>query len=88
VISREPATAAASPRDRLRRHRRQAFQATLLVVLPLAAVGWLLAAPGELAAVRLAGVALGWWAAGAAWALALLALALHPRGRRPERGGR
>ena len=77
-----------APRDRLRRHRRQALQAALLVVLPLVAVGWLLATPGELAAVRVAGVALGWWAAGAGWSLTLLALALRPRARRPERGGR
>jgi hypothetical protein len=83
-----PVTAARAPRDPTRRPRREAVRAGALVLLPLAAVGWLLAAPGEPAAVRLAGVGLAWWAAASAWSLALLALALRPRARRGPRGGR
>jgi hypothetical protein len=67
-----------SPRDRFRRRRLAALRAGLTVTLPLAAVGALLAAPHDLAVVRLAGVGLGWWAAGLAGGAALVALALGP----------
>jgi len=68
-----------SLRERARRQRLRLFRATAVVVLPLAAVGWLLAAPHDLAAARLGGVSLSWWAAGLAGLLALLALSLGPR---------
>jgi hypothetical protein len=68
-----------SLRDRARRQRLRLFRATALVILPLGGVGWLLAAPHDLAAARVGGVSLSWWAAGFAGLLALLALSLGPR---------
>lgn len=57
------------------------------MVLPLAAVGWLFVASHDLAAVRVAGVSLGWWAMGAAYGLMLVALALRPRAGGATRDG-
>ncbi len=83
MIPRDPASAP-SPRDHFRRQRVRLLRSAALVILPLGGVGWLLAAPSELAAVRLGGVSVSWWLAGLAWALALLALPLGPRTpRRP-----
>jgi hypothetical protein len=79
VIPRDPALAAPTPRDRFRSQRVRLLQASALVILPLGGVGWLLAAPHELGAVRLGGVGVGWWLSGLAWALGLLALPLGPR---------
>ena len=84
MISREAATVATAARDR---PRRRALGIGLLVVLPLVVVGGLLVWPGELAVVRLGGVSLGWWAAAASGALALLVLGFRPRPGR-ERGAR
>jgi hypothetical protein len=67
-------------RAQLRRRRLAAFQAALAAVLPLLAIGGLLAAPPELPAMRLAGVALAWWAAALGFLALLVALALQPRG--------
>jgi len=69
----------ATPRDRLRRRRLAAVRAASPVALSLLAVGGLLLAPHEPAAVRLGGVALGWWATLAGFGGLLLALALRPR---------
>lgn len=57
-----------------------------MAVLPLLAFGWLLVAPHELAAVRLAGVALAWWGALVGFLCLLAALALGPgaRGADPD----
>jgi len=55
-------------------------EASALVLGALGGAGALLAAPHDLAAVRLAGVALAWWAAVAASGLLLLSLTLAPRG--------
>jgi hypothetical protein len=60
----------------------------MLIVLPLVAVGWVLAAPQDLAAVRLAGVGLAWWATAIAGTLALLAILLGPRSPGPPRADR
>jgi len=69
----------AAPRQRFRRHRRRALSASALLLTPLGFVGWLLGAPQGLAIIRLAEVSLAWWAAAAAWLLALAALVLRPR---------
>jgi hypothetical protein len=69
---------------RARRQRLRLVRATAGVLVPLAAVGWLLAAPHDLAAARLGSVSLSWWAAGLAGLVALLALSTGPRTpRRP-----
>jgi hypothetical protein len=71
----------------VRRRRLAAAQGALAVVLPLAVVGVLLAAPHDLAAVRFGGVGLAWWAAGAAGGVTLAVLAVGARAddRRPRR---
>jgi hypothetical protein len=83
VTRPDPATAAPAFRQRFRRHRHRALRASALVLAPLGAVGWLLGAPQGLAVVRLVEVSLAWWAAAAAWLLALAALGLRPRMGRP-----
>jgi hypothetical protein len=84
-----PARGADRPtlRGALRRRRLAVLRAGLTVTLPLAAVGALLVAPHDLAAIRLAGVGLGWWAAAAAGGAALVALALGLAAERGERRG-
>lgn len=71
-----------TPRRRLRRRRLAVARAALAVGLALAGVGALLAAPHGLAAIRLAGVALGWWATLAGFGALIVALVLRPRARR------
>jgi hypothetical protein len=58
-------------------------EASALALVALGGAGALLGAPHDVAAVRLAGVALAWWAAVAASGLLLLSLTLAPRG--PDR---
>jgi hypothetical protein len=53
--------------------------ATLGLVASLSGVGGLLAAPHELASVRLAGVSLAWWATLAAYGAGLVVLTFRPR---------
>lgn len=55
-----------------------------MAALPVLVLGWLLAGSPELAALRLAGVALAWWAAGVGFLGLLAALALQPRGAGPD----
>jgi hypothetical protein len=56
----------------------------VVTVAAVTAAGAILAAPGDLAAVRLLGVALGWWAAAGAQLVVLAALVLdRPTGARP-----
>jgi len=83
VTRPDPAPAAAAPRERFLRNRRQALRGAAVALLPLAGVGWLLGAPGELASVRLGPMSLAWWAALAAWGFVLGALLLRPRVGRP-----
>jgi hypothetical protein len=71
----------------VRRRRSAALRASGVVVVSLAAVGWLLGAPHELAGLRLMGVSLAWWAAFTAYLLGLAALLFGPRadrGSQPE----
>lgn len=56
------------------------MEASALVLGALGAGGAFLAAPHDVAAVRLGGVALAWWAAVAVSGLLLLSLTLAPRG--------
>jgi hypothetical protein len=82
-----PAAAASGGRPLrgvLRQRRVAAFQAALVAVLPLLVVGWLLGGSRELAAMRLAGVALAWWVAAVGFVALLAAAALQPRAAGPD----
>jgi protein-S-isoprenylcysteine O-methyltransferase Ste14 len=68
-------------RARLRRRRLAMGRATLLVAVVLLGVGGLLSAPHDAAGIRVAGVALAWWATLTGFGVFLLALALQPRAR-------
>ena len=72
--------------ERLRRRSRRALAGSAGTVVVLAGVGALLAAPGDLGAVRLLGVALGWWAVIGALLVVLAILVLDREdGARPGR---
>lgn len=86
MIARPRAFQPATPRLLFERRRAQAVAAVALIALGLATVGWLLVAPRELAAVRVFGVSLAWWAVFAAQALGLGVLATGPRGPRDRPG--
>ena len=75
MIARRPGAAPIpSSRDRFQRRRGRLLGAAATIVAAQAAVGWLLLAPNDLAALRLFGVSLAWWAALSAHALGVAAL--------------
>lgn len=82
MIPDPPVLAPSSSRQRFRRHRARVFLAFAVVAAALAAVGIVLFAPAALGTLRLGGVGVAWWAASAALALDVAALAIGlPIGR-------
>jgi hypothetical protein len=75
-----PAAAVRDDRRHFLRSRRRVLVAASVTVAALAAFAVLLLAPNRLASLRLGGVALAWWAAGAAAAAGLLAVSRGYRG--------